>query len=325
MHFAHPLDLGVAALLRSQRMFSGGWGNEDVLARLANQPLFDEVPHVIDLQWLSAKNVRTRRGKLHVRDGVFSSPITDLPETVVQAHLRLLSRPGNKRVVLVLAGSREEGFGLRQAIYGKLVFRGIDVALLENPFYGLRRPPEQSGASVRTVSDHVLLNLAMIEEGRALVGWLARQKYERVCVAGYSMGGFMAGIIAASLEQPLAVAACAAGASPAPTFTTQVLSWSVDYKALGGKSAHDRIQRIFERANLTAYPPPVAPHAAVILGCKHDAYVPPSETLTLHQHWPGSELRWVRGGHISTLFTERRALRRAVIDALDRLAPDNAA
>lgn len=321
MHLFHPLDVGVAALLRGQRMFAGGWGDEQLIERLETQPLFDKTPAVLELEW---KRERTIKG-VSVRDGVFASPLTDLPPTVVRAHVRLLSRPGNKRVVIVLAGSREEGYKLRQAIYGKLVHRGIDVALLENPFYGLRRPPEQHGASVRTVSEHVLLNLAMIEEGRGLVRLFA-DRYERVCVAGYSMGGFMAGLVAASLDKPVAAAIFAAGASPSPTFTTQVLSWSVDYKALGGRrEAVTRIQRIFDHANLTAFPAPVAPHAAIIVGSSFDAYVPHSETEALHAHWPGSELRWVSSGHISALFTARRALRKAVREALDRLEPSAAA
>ncbi|MBC7793157.1 MAG: alpha/beta hydrolase family protein [Clostridia bacterium] len=324
MTWTHPLDYGIAALLRGQRMFGQGWGDEGLLARLENQPLFDQKPPQIDVQWMRSEALSTKRGPALTRDGVFVSPLTDLPEAVVQAHVRLLSQPGNTRVALILAGSREEGFRLRESIYRRLVFRGIDVALLENPFYGLRRPPEQRGALLRTVSEHVLLNLAMIEEARGLVGWFERQGYERICVAGYSMGGFMAGLVAASLDKPIAVAACAAGASPTPTFTTQILSWSVNYTTLGGKSAAARIGQIFDRANLKHYPVPVAPQAAVILGCSHDGYVPKSETEALHAHWPGSELRWVHSGHIAALFTERRALRGAVFDALDRLEANRA-
>lgn len=321
MQWASPLDVGIAAYLRRQRMFTLGWGDEELLSKLDTQTFFDAPPAVLELS-VNAERVRSVRYRGHkreliVQDITFTSPFAALPASVLRAHLRVLKSPGNRALVVILAGSREEGYRLRESIYGSLVFRGIDVALLENPFYGLRRPVEQHGGNVRTVSEHVLLNLAMVEEGRALVEHFAAS-YEKVAVAGYSMGGFMAGLVGATTPRAIAIAACAAGASPAPTYTKQFLSWSIDYTALG-QGARERLERVFSRADLTNYAPPVAANAAVIVGCSRDGYVAPSQVRALHDHWPGSELRWVRTGHVSALFTERRALRKAIRDALDRL------
>jgi pimeloyl-ACP methyl ester carboxylesterase len=311
MGLLHPLDLGVAALLRRERLFTHGWGDEALLGELEGRALFAEPVQPITMSWTTAPGER--------RDGTFVSPSSGLPEACLLAHVRLLSRPGNVSACAVLAGSREAGFSMRESIYGPLVERGIDILLLENPFYGLRRPPEQRGANVRTVSEHAQLNLAMVEEGRALVNWLYSRGYARVGVAGYSMGGYMAALVAATVQREVAVTVMAAGASPAPVFTSRVLSWSIDFRALGDDRA--RVDRIFEIANVTRYPVPRAPQAAIIVGASADAYVPAGETRALHAHWKGSELRWVRSGHISALFTQRRALRAAVCDALARLEP----
>ena len=59
--------------------------------------------------------------------------------------------------------------------------------------------------------------------------------------------------------------------------------------------------------------------AAVIAGCKRDGYVLRSETERLHQHWPGSTLRWIPAGHFSALVSSRRALCDCVADAVEKL------
>ncbi len=316
--FHHPVDFAVAALLRGQRMFSKGWGDEEVLRRLEEQPLFDQPPCLPEITWRPGRARKSRHGM--VRDGTFASPYTDLPEFVSLAHVRLISAPGNQRAVVGIAGSREEGYGLRQAIYGPLVRAGTDVLLLESPFYGVRRLPTLNTASLPTVSQQTLMNLALVEESRALVTWLLAQKYSRVGVAGYSMGGTVAALTAATVDAPLAVAVLAAGLSSAPVLTRHMLSWSVDYDALGDWG-RVRLRRMVERGDLVHYPPPKAVHAAIVLGCRRDGYIPGDQVRALHALWRGSELRWINAGHVSALFTQRRALRAAVSDSFDRLDP----
>ncbi len=312
------VDFAVATLLRGQRMFSKGWGDEEVLRRLVEQPLFDQPPRLPEITWRPA---RVRKNKhVSASDGTFASPYTDLPEFVSLAHVRLLKKPGNERAVVIIAGSREEGYGLRQSIYAPLVDSGIDVLLLESPFYGARRLPNLNSPSLPTVSHQTLMNLALVEESRALVTWLLAQPYKRVGVAGYSMGGTIAALVGATVDARIAVAVLAAGLSSAPVMTHWMLSWSVDYDVLGIEG-RARIRRFVERGDLVHFPKPRAIDAAIVLGCRRDWYIPPEQVSALHRLWRGSELRWVNAGHVSALFTERRALRAAVYDSLDRLTP----
>ena len=55
-------------------------------------------------------------------------------------------------------------------MFWPLTARGIDLYLIENPFYGLRR--DGRGPSDITVSDHGLMALAMVLEARALLDYL---------------------------------------------------------------------------------------------------------------------------------------------------------
>ncbi len=317
---AHPLDLLIALMSRRSKLFSRGWGNESLIATLTSRVSYHDPPSSISVTWTPA---RVHEGVVH-RDGTFASPLTLLPEKARTAHVRAWTREGNSTAAVILAASRDEGYKVRERVFGSLIGRGIDLYFLENPFYGLRRA--HGGPSLITVSDHGLMVLGMVREARALLENL-RERYPKVAVAGYSMGGHMAAITAAVSPFPLACAAMAAGASGSSVYTRGLLSWSVDYAALGTAlggatqqaAARERLLHLFTVADVTCFPAPLRCDAAVIAGCKRDGYVLHSETERLHQHWPGSALRWIPAGHFSALLSSRHALRDCVADAVGKL------
>lgn len=255
------------------------------------------------------------------RDGTFTSPLGVLPESARMVRVRSWSREGNDTACVMLAASRDEGYWIRERVFGPLTARGIDLYLLENPYYGKRRVGR--GPSDVTVSDHGLMALGMVLEARALLDHL-HPRYQKLAVAGYSMGGHMAAIAAAVSPQPLACAALATGASASSIYTRGLLSWSVDIDTLGGgregrSTACERLRELFDIADVTRYRPPIRADAAVISGCTGDGYVLPSETERLHRHWHGSTLRWIRAGHFSALLSSRKVLRDCVEEAIGRL------
>jgi len=73
--------------------------------------------------------------------------------------------------------------------------------------------------------------------------------------------------------------------------------------------------------DVTRLPPPALPGAAVVVGATADAYVARASVAELAAHWPGSEVRWVRGGHVSAYLTQGEAFRAAIRDAVDRVPP----
>ncbi len=314
---AHPLDLAVAWLSRRSKLFSHGWGDEALFARLSDRVSYFDPPSRIALHWSTGRELRgiTRR------DGTFLSPLELLPEHTRTVHVRAWTRAEHTAACVILAGSRDEGFRAREHIFGGLIGRGLDLHFLENPFYGSRRTPP--GPSRMTISDHGLMVLGMVLEARALLEHL-HPRYPKLVVAGYSMGGHMAAITAAVTPLAVGCAALATGASASSIYTRGLLSWSVDLDALGGApdlraTARERLHQLFEVADVTRYPLPVRSDAAVIVGCKRDGYVFNSETERLHRHWKGSALRWIPAGHFSALVTSRRALCDCVAEAADKL------
>lgn len=320
----HWLDRAFGVVASRGRLFVDGWGDEVWLASMRGaeirvgqlgsiEPTFHQASH---------------RGDTAILDGWFESPRGELPKEARRARVRWLRprRGGKNALVVVLAGSREEGYGLRERLWGPLVQRGIDVLMLESPLYGARRAHGQQGASVRTVSDHVLMNVATVEEAHLLLDWARARGFGARVVAGYSMGGYLAALVAATHAAPTGVAALAAGAAPGPVFTEGALSWSIDFDDLGRRAgttasgARARLGEVFAIADLRRYPPPLRGDAAFVVGSEGDAYVPEAETRALHAHWPESTLRWMGGGHISSVWAGRHVLRSAVCDALERVA-----
>jgi len=314
---AHPLDVLVALLSRRSKMFSQGWGDENFLANLWGTVSQADPPCSIAVNWTST----SKHGRNLRRDGTFPSPLASLPNASNAVHVRAWSREGNRNACVMLAGSHDEGYFVRERVFGSVVASGLDLYLLENPFYGRRRTP--GGPAYITVSDQALMALGMVLEARALLTHLLRQ-YEKLAVAGYSMGGHMAAITAAVTPFPVACAALATGASASNIYTRGLMSWGVDFDGLGGgpaqrAAAQERLHRFFDAADITHYGSPLRTDAAVISGCTRDGYVLRSETERLHRHWPGSTLRWLPAGHFSALMTNRRALCDCVANAIEKL------
>ncbi|WP_437737542.1 alpha/beta hydrolase family protein [Sorangium sp. So ce1335] len=320
----HWLDHAAAIQTRRRRLFAGGWGDEGVLERVPAVARFAEPARAAAVTWGRAR----REGPVEVTDGWFASACPGLPPCASTAFVRRIApaapERGRRRPVYVaLAASGEEGFASRTRLWRPLAAReGIEVILLENAMYGLRRPEGQRATAIRTVAEHLLMNLATVEETRALVEHLAGEGYERIGVVGFSMGGTAAALAAAATARPLAVAIIGAGRSVVPVFTEGMLSISVEFEALGGAAARARLGALFGAADLDRHPTPRRPDAAVIVGARRDGYVFAEQVEELHALWRASELRWLDTGHAGAVVYKREALRRAAVDAMARLGTD---
>ena len=132
---AHPLDVLVALLSRRSKMFSRGWGDEDFLANLWGTVSHADSPSSIAINW----NSSSKHGRNSRRDGTFASPLASLPNESNAVHVRAWSREGNRAACVMLAGSHDEGYLVREHVFGSLVARGLDLYLLGKSF--LWTPP----------------------------------------------------------------------------------------------------------------------------------------------------------------------------------------
>ena len=313
----HWLDRAFYLAVPRQPFFAGGWGDEAVVRDISVEGARERPAAPVEMTWGPE---RLAGGGL-LREGAFESPEERLPAAVRRARVRML-RPAfreTRAVCLHFASSGDQGFAMRLRLAAPLLDAGIAALVLENPYYGARRPKGQPGGAIRTVSDMVLMATATVREGRSLLAWLEAQGHRRLGVAGYSMGGQMCAMVAVMWPRPLAVAALAPSDSPASVFTEGLLRMHPCWDALrrpGGSadSARAELRELFLRYAVSALPPPVEPRAAVVVANRRDGVVPPAEGERIARHW-GCELRWLGGGHVSAVVLEQAALRRAVADA----------
>jgi hypothetical protein len=325
MHWMDSLAGRLAA--RRPRFFEDGWGARALLERLSKGPQGFALP---ELHEVTLSAVR-REGRLLVQEGRFPSPaaVGPLPAASAEARFQLLlpieagPRPP---VCLFLASSGDHGFGLRRFLARPLLSQGVGAMLLENPYYGSRRPPGQKDEALRTVADLLLMFRATAVEAVALLGWLLARGHPKVGVSGYSMGGSMAAYTACFFPLPMAVVPVAVAHSAAPVFTQGVLSALPDWEALGrtcggAEAARQRLAELLEGLSITQAPPLSNPRRAILLAARQDGFVPAASTLRLLQHWRGAELRYLRGGHVHGLLTGRTLIARAILDAFSRIEP----
>jgi dienelactone hydrolase len=227
-------------------------------------------------------------------------------------------------VALHLAASGDQGFALRLRFAAPLLRQGLGALVLENPYYGARKPAAQLGPAVRTVADLHLMAAAAFQEGRALLRWLRHEQRVRlVGVTGFSMGGQMAAMVGASVEFPAAVVPIAGAFSPDSVFREGVLKGVAHVAALCERDereedARRRLMELLARFSVARLPAPVCPEAAIVVGTAGDGFVPPAEMRRTAAYW-GAELRWIPAGHVLAVLRHQATMRAAIADAFDRL------
>ncbi len=318
----HVADLLFGMAVRGPRFFSDGWGDralchETDLAELACRP-----PPRLDVE---LGPPRPAHGGI-LREGCFVSPERCLPDCASNARFRLLLPERQATGVAIhMAASGDQGFGIRLRFAAPLLERGIGALVLEHPFYGARRPPDQHRHALRSVSDLHLMGRAAFLEARGLLRWLSDElRVPRLGVTGYSMGGQFAAMVGASWPGPLAVVPVAPTCSPDSVLRRGILRHVAHWRALAGatgdqEAARAELLRHLARFTVTALPPPRWPRAAIVVGTRADGVVPPAEMEKIARHW-SAELRWLEAGHVTAVVLHLSAMRQAIADAFERLA-----
>jgi hypothetical protein len=253
------------------------------------------------------------------QDGWFESPIA-LPEQAALGHVRWLLPPTDRaRSALLAFGAwGEEGFAFRTAMLAPLVRRGLSVLLLELPLYGARRPVGRAAGLMPTVADFVRLGRGALAEARGLAAYLRRSGYEPA-IYGFSMGGQLACMTAASLPFPVDLVSVAPSSNPAPVFLDGPIGNAVAWDVLEQQAAPARVhlRSIMERISVLALPRPADPARAHLVGTRHDRIVPPGEVARIAAYWAHANVSWLNAGHVSAVTLQRAAIRRVIARATD--------
>lgn len=178
---------------------------------------------------------------------------------------------------------------------------GIDVALLTLPLHGARSPGDVPYSGAAFASWYVAhLNESVresVHDVDAILRFLGESSGSPVGLVGFSLGGYLAALLAGLSTRPAFVVPIMApvslgdlpgrlfamrrGADCAPPISSAELD--------AGCRVHSPLQ----------HPLAVDRERVMIVAGRGDAFVPPEHAQTLWQHWNRPRMHWLSGGHLA--------------------------
>ncbi|XP_075056084.1 protein ABHD18 [Mixophyes fleayi] len=375
-----------------------------------------------------------------ILDGHFISPMAHyvpdvMPtETVIARFQFIVPKEWKSKyrpVCIHLAGTGDHYYWRRRTLMARPMLKeaGMASLLLENPYYGCRKPKDQLRSSLKNVSDLFVMGGALVLETAALLHWLEREGYGPLGLTGISMGGHMASLAVTNWPKPIPLVPCLSWSTASGVFTTGVLSKAVNWRelekqyctqaayeeeimhlleycgndsfkmgqefvkdsprsvdslthlklatsflrfnstqeslsadplqassnndhglSLGGESKESYIGQAMsdgmnsclkreatkrseslqtesfsfmkgvmdECTHVANFSVPVDPSLIIVVQAKEDAYVPRVGVRSLQEIWPGCEIRYLDGGHVSAYLFKQGLFRQAIYDAFNR-------
>ena len=281
--------------------------------------------------------------------GSFKSPLSsyvDLPPEVQTCHFWSSIPKNNCRATVIhFAGTGDHFFWKRKIFLSKhLLMHNIGSIIVENPFYGVRRPKGQFRSSLRYVSDLLVLGGALVMEGNVLINYINKQKLGVPCLTGISLGGYSCSLAASNCETPIPVIPALSWTTASNVFTQGILSHVVTWKSLSSKMddvgpliEHDLLSRIKTKTDISEsrtrdflfdileqtthlgnYSPLVDPELATVLVAAYDSYIPKNTDSLTEVVWPGASTVTLDSGHIAAILKHRNDYIKAIVDTIDR-------
>uniref|UniRef100_A0A915I051 Protein ABHD18 n=1 Tax=Romanomermis culicivorax TaxID=13658 RepID=A0A915I051_ROMCU len=144
-----------------------------------------------------------------------------------------------------LAGTGDHYFWRRRILMAKPLAKnnGVGSILLENPYYGMRKPSYQRRSNLRNVTDLFIMGGCLILESLVLLDWCEKEGFGPLAMTGISMGGHMSSLAACNYEKPVALVPCLSWSTASCVFTQGVLSAAVAWKTLQNQYFSDEFRK----------------------------------------------------------------------------------
>ncbi|XP_070625231.1 protein ABHD18 isoform X2 [Bos indicus] len=407
------------------KLFIRGWGRPEDLKRLFEFRKIignrERCQNLVSSDYPVYIDKIEEQSDCKILDGHFVSPMAHyvpdiMPvESVIARFQFIVPKEWNSKyrpVCIHLAGTGDHHYWRRRTLMARPMIKEARMAslLLENPYYGCRKPKDQIRSSLKNVSDLFVMGGALVLESAALLHWLEREGYGPLGMTGISMGGHMASLAVSNWPKPMPLIPCLSWSTASGVFTTtdsfkmgqefvkrfpssadkltnlnlvsrtlnldmtdQVVSQKPvechkssktsisatseglllqdtskmdcfnhtlstnksSYTSCSPQSCHllskeqrrNNLQKeslIFmkgvmdECTHVANFSVPVDPSLIIVVQAKEDAYIPRTGVRSLQEIWPGCEIRYLEGGHISAYLFKQGLFRRAIYDAFER-------
>uniref|UniRef100_A0A2K6N3N0 Abhydrolase domain containing 18 n=1 Tax=Rhinopithecus bieti TaxID=61621 RepID=A0A2K6N3N0_RHIBE len=399
------LDILYRRLLLT-KLFIRGWGRPEDLKRLFEFRKMignrERCQNLVSSDYPVHIDKIEEQSDCKILDGHFVSPMAHyvpdiMPiESVIARFQFIVPKEWNSKyrpVCIHLAGTGDHHYWRRRTLMARPMIKEARMAslLLENPYYGCRKPKDQIRSSLKNVSDLFVMGGALVLESAALLHWLEREGYGPLGMTGISMGGHMASLAVSNWPKPMPLIPCLSWSTASGVFTTtdsfkmgqqfvkcftsstdklhnlnlvsrtlnldltnqvvsqkpadchnssktsvsatseglllqdtskmkcfnQTLSTNKSsytscnpqsYHLLSKQQRRNNLRKeslIFmkgvmdECTHVANFSVPVDPSLIIVVQAKEDAYIPRTGVRSLQEIWPGCEIRYLEGGHIS--------------------------
>ncbi|XP_052891616.1 protein ABHD18 [Anopheles moucheti] len=239
---------GLYRSLLLTKFFCKGWGKPENLERLfafrkiiSNRAACSQlVPRDYPVE-ITKEEIHS---DCKILEGKFISPLEIympglVPDVAQNAHFQILlplkwNDERYKPICIHLAGTGDHYFWKRRNLIAKPLLKeaNLGAIILENPFYGLRKPKEQRASSLQNVSDIFVMGGCLVLETLVLLNWCERNGYGPLGITGLSMGGHMASLAATNWPKPLVLVPCLSWSTASSVFTEGVMSNSINWDVL---------------------------------------------------------------------------------------------
>ncbi|XP_068623438.1 protein ABHD18 isoform X2 [Battus philenor] len=241
------------------KFFTKGWGKPENLRRLFEFRKVvskrEECFNLVERNYPVTITKEQNLSDCKLLEGYFLTPLERylpgiVPKIAQRAHFQVLlpvhwSERDCKPVCLHLAGTGDHYFWRRRNLMVKPLLKeaGIGGIILENPFYGLRKPTDQIRSSLHNVSDIFVMGGCLILESLVLFHWCERNGLGPLGVTGLSMGGHMASLAATNWPKPLVLVPCLSWSTASAVFLQGVMSHSINWDLLEDQYLSDGAYR----------------------------------------------------------------------------------
>jgi hypothetical protein len=227
------------------------------------------------------------------------------------------TRAGTTPVVLISHGWAHKTLGTVEHLYVRPFLKaGFSVVFVAHPLHFERTPPgAYSGELV--VSADVVLTVEAFRQGvidmLGAANWLRAAGHGPIGLFGYSLGAYLAGIMAAVRGDWAFVVLGGAGDSPvSPIFDTPLGRNIREDLAACGMLDRDKVTRAWRIISPGAFRPKVPRERILLLAGRYDRIMLPASVRRLWNAWGRPRLAWLDRGHYGLLATNRGLMARAI-------------
>ncbi|HEU4403064.1 MAG TPA: hypothetical protein VFT43_13270 [Candidatus Polarisedimenticolia bacterium] len=213
-------------------------------------------------------------------------------------------------VVLISHGWAHKTLKTIEHLYVRpFVKAGFSVAFVLHPLHFERTPPgAYSGELV--VSADVVLTVEAFRQGvidlLCAANWLRSKGHAPIGLFGYSLGAYLAGIMAAVRGDWSFVVLGAGGDSPVSPILDTPLGRNIreDLEACGMLD-RDKVTRAWRIISPAAFRPLVPRERILLVAGRYDRIILPASVRRLWRLWGRPRLEWLDRGHYALLATNR--------------------